>query len=368
MSAEEPAKKKLKTVYDFSKFQVENSHFEKLPDEILLKIVDYLHIGDLLRCGQTCRKARAVVHDESLWKKVNFSSDSLVPTGLLKLVLEHGCEYLNIGDQLFGDLTLNLGSKLKFLNLDLKHNYNDANEIFDPLLSSCHSLEKLHLSYLDLNSSVISSICTQNNKTLKVLKLTWCCQSSSGRAEKLPFDFIQQIIDQCVELEELTFCQTRLSEESIEYLVRNITPKVSKICLCTNLSVKDEHIYRLVRRCTNLTELNLFRTGITDLSLVYIIEKQQSTLEKLGLIGTRIDLAMLFELRAMKKLKVLDFNPEIPGNEDEFEELESFMRENPNIKIVHLGRALLKQGWSDKISNFRYYEYRQDTKYKLISN
>ena len=65
MSADEPAKKKLKTVYDFSKFQVENSHFEKLPNEILLKIVDYLHIGDLLRCGQACRKARAVVHDES---------------------------------------------------------------------------------------------------------------------------------------------------------------------------------------------------------------------------------------------------------------------------------------------------------------
>ena len=60
MSAEEPAKKKLKTVYDFSKFQVENSHFEKLPNEILLKIVDYLHIGDLLRCGQTCRKSEVL--------------------------------------------------------------------------------------------------------------------------------------------------------------------------------------------------------------------------------------------------------------------------------------------------------------------
>jgi len=284
------------------------------------------------------------------------------------LILELGCEYLNISDQIVGELTLHQASQLKYLTLNLNFSYIDANKIFGPLLSSCHSLEKLHLSYLDLNSSVISSICTQNSKTLKVLKLTWCCQSSSGRAEKLPFKFIQQIIDQCVELEELTFCQTRLSEESIDYLVKNITPKVSKICLCTNLSVKDEHIYRLVRRCTNLTELNLFRTGITDLSLFYIIEKQQSTLEKLGLIGTSIDLAMLFELRAMEKLKVLDFNPEIPGNEDFDDELESFMRQNPSIEIVHLGRALLKQGWSDKISNFRYYEYRQDTKYKQISN
>ena len=84
MSTKEPAKKKLKTTDDFSSFHVENSHFERLPNEILLKIVDYLQVRDLLRCGQTCRNIRTVVHDESLWKKVNFSSNSLVPTGLLQ--------------------------------------------------------------------------------------------------------------------------------------------------------------------------------------------------------------------------------------------------------------------------------------------
>jgi hypothetical protein len=41
MSAEEPAKKKLKTTYDSSRFHVENSHIESLPNEILLRIVDY---------------------------------------------------------------------------------------------------------------------------------------------------------------------------------------------------------------------------------------------------------------------------------------------------------------------------------------
>jgi hypothetical protein len=366
MSAKEPAKKKLKTTDEFSDFHVENSHLERLPNEVLLKIVDYLQVRDLLRCGQTCRKIRAVVHDESLWKKVNFFSCSRVPTGLLQLILEHGCEYLNIGDQLFGDLSLNQDSQLKLLNLDLNHYYVDASKIFEPLLNSCNSLEKLQLSHLYINSSLISSICTQNSKTLKVLKLNWG-QSRSAYRPYIPLGAIQPIIDQCVELEELTFCKTRLSQGSIDYLVKNITPKVSKLCLCTNM-VHNKGIEVLVRRCTNLTELNLFRTGITDLSLFYIIEKQQSTLEKLGLIGTRIDLAMLFELKAMKKLKVLDFNPEIPGNEDEFEQLESFRRQNPNIEIVHLGRALLNQGLSDKISNFRYYEDRQDTNYKQFSN
>ena len=73
MSTKELVKKQLEATSDL---QVENCYFQNLPNEILLKIVDYLHIGDLLRCGQVCRKARTVVHDESLWKKVNFSSDS----------------------------------------------------------------------------------------------------------------------------------------------------------------------------------------------------------------------------------------------------------------------------------------------------
>ena len=349
MSAEEPAKKKLKTDYDFSKFQVENSHFEKLPNEILLKIVDYLHIGDLLRCGQACRKARTVVHDESLWKKVNLFSGS---TGLLKLILEHGCEYINIGDQLFGNLTPNLGSKLKFLNLDLKHSYNDANEIFDPLLSSCHSLEKLQLSHFDLNSSLISSICTQNSKTLKVLKLNWGKSRSASRPY-IPLGAIQPIIDQCVELEELTFCQTRLSEGSIDYLVKNVTPKVSKLCLCNNPAVRDEHIRILVGRCANLTELHLKNTSINSLN--FIIEKLQFTLEKLSLSVTFVTRAgnKLFELKAMKKLTVLDLSLVSMEQRDLVDKLERLRRQVPNSEILYKHIPLGKQVLS---GNFRCYE------------
>ena len=359
MSAKEPAKKKLKTTYDFSSFHVDNSHFESLPNEILLKIVDYLQIRDLLRCGQTCRKIRTVVHDESLWKKVNFISDSLVPTGLLQLVLEHGCEYLNITDELVGHLTLNQDSKLKFLNLDLNSCYIDLimyrSKIFAPLMTSCHSLEKLELTNFDINSCLIKSICKQNSKTLKVLKLNWgTSPSSSGPYMQL--SVIQPIIDECVELEELTFCQTRLSEGSIDYLVKNITPKLSKLCLFT-FSVQDKHIEVLVGRCTNLTELNLVHTGITTDSLKHIIEKLQTTLEKLGLPGrlfsSPIHFTKLFELKAMKKLTVLDLSPVLISGRDFEGRLESLTRQVPNAEIVHMAPTLEKQVLS---GNFRCYE------------
>ena len=304
MSAKEPAKKKLKTTYEFSDFHVENSHLERLPNEILLKIVDYLQVRDLLRCGQTCRKIRTVVQDESLWKKVNFSRNSLVPSGLLQFVVEHGCEYLNISDQLVGHLTLNQDSKLKFLNLDLNSCYNDViiyrSKIFAPLMISCHSLEELHLTNFDLNSDLIKSICTQNSKTLKVLEVNW---GKSRSQSYLQLSVIQPIIDECVELEELTFYQTRLSEGLIDYLVKNITPKLSKLKFGFGCFVQDKQIEVLVGRCTNLTELNLVFTGITTDSLKHIIEKLQTTLEELSLPGGKFlvrpeNFTKLLELKA----------------------------------------------------------------------
>ena len=364
MSAKESAKKKLKLSCDFSKFQVENSHIERLPNEILLKIVDCLHIGDLLRSGQTCRKIRTVVHDESLWKKVNFSSDSLVPTGLLQMVLEHGCEYLNISDQLVGHLTLNQESKLKFLNLDMSSCYIDVimyrSKIFAPLMTSCHSLEKLELTDFDINSCLIKSICTQNSKTLKVLKLNWGKSRSSSTGPYMQLSVIQPIIDECVELEELIFCETGLSEESIDYLVKNITPKLSKLCLFTS-KVQDKHIEILVGRCTNLTELNLVRTGITTDSLNYIIKELQSTLEKLSLGGRlfkgEVHFAKLFELKAMKKLTVLNLHQDLISGRDLDGKLESLRRQLHSVEIVHMQPALVVYGCSDNISNFRRYEY-----------
>ena len=113
-----------------------------------------------------------------------------------------------------------------------------------------------------------------------------------------------------MELEELSFYKTRLSEDSIDYLVKNVTPKLSKLSLYTIIRdaiVIDKYIQVLVSRCTNLTELSLSGSGFTNNSVNYIIENLQSTLEKLCLFQTRVSVTKLFELKAMKKLTILDF-------------------------------------------------------------
>ena len=43
--------------------------FQDLPDEIILKVINYLQIYDLLRCGRVSKRIRKISHDESFWKK-----------------------------------------------------------------------------------------------------------------------------------------------------------------------------------------------------------------------------------------------------------------------------------------------------------
>ena len=76
--------------------------------------------------------------------------------------------------------------------------------------------------------------------------------------------YIQPIVDYCAHLEELDLNNTHLSEESVDYLAKNLTPLILKLCLYQVGGIKDEHVNVLVRRCNKLTELNLCQSRITN--------------------------------------------------------------------------------------------------------
>ena len=355
-----PFKKKLRK-HDL---ETNNSYLGDLPNEILWKILDYLHIRDLLRCGQTCRRLRFVVHDRFLWKKVNLSNKSIVPVKLLKWILERGCEYLNISNEINGHLMLNQTTKLKCLNFAWKIHHITKfcvkADVLLTLLRSCTVLEKLELYCVNFASNRTLSI--QGVKTLRILRLSYC-KSTYKQTHRLELDFIKQIIDQCLELEELSFYKTHLSEDAIDYLVKNITPKLSKLSLYTMVLYTylsdatvcfDKYIQVLANRCTNLTELSLSGSGFTDDSVNYIVENLHSTLEKLSLIGTSIWITKLFELKAMKKLNVLDFYSSVKVKT---EELERFRKCYSHIQLFYDKSNFAKPNWnSDNLSAFRSYK------------
>ena len=92
MSIKPPVKKSMKICDD--DFQVINtSQLENLPNEILLKIFDYMDIEDLIICCQVSRRIKMIARDHSLWQK----NKIIVPKVLLELIPTALCIVLVIG-------------------------------------------------------------------------------------------------------------------------------------------------------------------------------------------------------------------------------------------------------------------------------
>ena len=66
----------------------------------------------------------------------------------------------------------------------------------------------------------------------------------------LSLESIQRICNKCVALKEINLRKTELFEESVNFLVNNLTTTVEKLNLEELKFLKDEHIKTLVKRCT----------------------------------------------------------------------------------------------------------------------
>ena len=84
-------------------------------------------------------------------------------------------------------------------------------------------------------------------------------------------EWIELITRHCVNLKEANFNYYGLKEDSINYLVKNLTTKIERLCLsCAPL--KDEQVKVLVSRCNKISVLDLtLVTSITGYTLSKIL-------------------------------------------------------------------------------------------------
>ena len=140
-----------------------------------------------------------------------------------------------------------------------------AEGVLDKLLGSCHSLERLSVGPWTLNNTIVNHIGTQNGKTLQGLNMSFCTGLPLGL--EWNWNWIRIIVNNCVGLRRLDLGFTYLSQAKINYLVNNVSPKISKMGLHYQRNLLDEHVTALVGRCKNLETLDLGFTGITSNSV-----------------------------------------------------------------------------------------------------
>ena len=283
-------------------------HFERLPDEIILKIFSILDIKGVLHCGQVSKRLRNISNDQCLWSKLNLSGRE-VPYGFIKKAIHNGCEYLDLSfSSVNGGKEAEEIWKLKYLKISQSADeWNQCVESMpEGVLQNCHFLQKLAVDNLILNSREIEQIC-QNHETLQILSLEGCDIGYYHRTE-----LIQKLFAKCNQLTELNiykysgnmFGNNILLDQHICALVDNLTTNILKLNLGCQECVQDKHVNTLVCRCNKITELDLSGTSITNDSVKSIITHLK-TLEKLDLDFTNIDLSSILQLKSIPTLKIL---------------------------------------------------------------
>ena len=141
-------------------------------------------------------------------------------------------------------------------------------KVIEELLTSCHSLQKLSVSELTLNSTILKCI-IQNGKTLKVLDLSTSYNACSGfeysndgltyLTKRLDLKSLKDIVRNCVSLTELNMDYIKLCEEGFEFLCNNLTRTIQKLSLMRDgpHEINSKNIKELLQRCANLKGLNL---------------------------------------------------------------------------------------------------------------
>ena len=205
LAKQKPTQRKMEANSIEKKYEKSDQHnLLKLPDEVLLKILAFLEIESLFRCSQVSKRIRKICHDETVWEKCNVQFVK-IPIEFIEKILDNGCKHLNLTYcYLIGNPNLKIPTQMKYSShysvhedidnvsekleaciLSLKNlSYKMINAsqlkslnlqcckssegIFEELLASCQSLEKLSLKFVDINTNVIKRFSHKNGQTLQV--------------------------------------------------------------------------------------------------------------------------------------------------------------------------------------------------------
>lgn len=148
---------------------------------------------------------------------------------------------------------------------------------------------------------------------------------------------LQTIFKFCQELKEVALNYINgdegLSAVDIELLAKNISPNVEKLNLRNQESFKDDQVKILLSRCNKIKALSLEAYFMTDVSLTYIRDYLNLTLEELSLEdvddGNDINFTAFLKLKSMPRLKILNLN----HKKDDCEEIQNLRQHLPHIKI-----------------------------------
>jgi len=258
--------------YNKKKHPCKRDVFNTMSDEVVLQFFRWLPKSTLARCGVVCKRWRRLSLDESLWKRLDLGLKTL-PPGVVGQVIARGCNLLRLAratikpnifqNPASGVPTFSLDQTSKLTHLDLSMASIQV-ACLENLLKTCRTLKKLALE----NCLVSDEVCTGIglNSNLSVLHL--------GMTQGLTPLGVQIVLDGCTNLTELNVGWTGLSELGVRAVCEHVKPSLERLNISGNRdSLQDDHTFQVVTNAPNLRELDLSdATKITSVSLDLVVE------------------------------------------------------------------------------------------------
>ncbi|XP_037948918.1 S-phase kinase-associated protein 2 isoform X2 [Teleopsis dalmanni] len=282
--------------------QNSTNYFGLMSDEIILQIFKWLSKNSLLNCSIVNQQFNRCARDEMLWARLDLGNRKLRP-GAVGHILSRGVVVLRLSqtdicspifDNNFFSKDKNLQNKIQYLDLSLS---SIKKPDLKQLLAQCKQLKKLSLEFVAVNDDICNSI--GQNTNLEALNLA---MSSGIEAWSM-----RKLMDSLKKLVSLNISWANLSVDAVTALVTNVTPNILRLNIAgCRKNIFDSHLNTLIKRCTQLLELDLSDcTALTGSAVSNICKSDM--LEYVSLSRCYgIPLASFMELTSLPTLKYLD--------------------------------------------------------------
>ncbi|KAI8099049.1 uncharacterized protein BX664DRAFT_377174 [Halteromyces radiatus] len=287
------------------------SPFQRIPDELQIKILSYLDVQSLLKVTGVCQKWYTLVHEGSLWQTIDITPfyKTIPADQLLKLGIAAG-NFLKIANfrgciQLTGHMLRVLADYCSNIQaLYLKDCRGLSTPSISFFLQRVTRLTLLDLSGLETVKNSTLQIIGQSLPLLEKLNLSWC-RNITGQG-------IQQLVDnggKCHSLQVLKLNGCAMMDEDTMRILAYHLPRLRQLSLASCISLTDTALsyFFLPSSAPFLSHLNVSNCSrLTDRSLRHFVLPGSLTHLELAGCTSMTDAGFLFLSPRLQTLIHLD--------------------------------------------------------------
>ncbi|XP_044131890.1 F-box/LRR-repeat protein 17 [Bufo gargarizans] len=295
---------------DSHRLEVEPLNINQLPPSLLLKIFSHLSLNERCLCASlVCKYWRDLCLDFQFWKQLDLSSRCQVKDEILERIASRFwnitelniSDCLNVTDSGIGMVAAKCSGLVKYTAYRCKQ-LSDSSLI--SLATHCTSLQKVHVGNQDrLTDEAIRQLGSRC-KDLRDIHFGQCYKISdegmiviAKGCPKLKKIYMQENIlvsdksveafaEHCSELEYVGFMGCSVTSRGVIRLTS--LKKLSSLDLRHINELDNETVMEIVKKCRNLTSLNLCLNRNIDDRCVEVIAKEGRSLKELYLVTCKI--------------------------------------------------------------------------------